>query len=166
MPFDGLGFQGYESFKDGNHLPTVWRRVTNALALMWPWGRVARRYENRLLREKVEAAIVPELLRAARDLISSEERWVQGHLRTRDGRLCAMGAIMRVSAVGPGRHFRKPAVAHLLTVARQRGFSAVERMNDSSTHAEVLAAFDEAIRVSERIAAEQWDSPRARCTGA
>ena len=33
----------------------------------------------------------------------------------------------------------------MLGVARGRGFDSVERMNDKSTHTEVLAAFDAAI---------------------
>ena len=60
-----------------------------------------------------------------------------------------MGAILQVSTFGPGRHFRRPAVAHLEAVARLRGFQTVEAMNDASTHAEVLTAFDEATRLSE-----------------
>jgi hypothetical protein len=97
----------------------------------------------------MEAAAVPDLLCAARSLISSEEKWVQGRLRIGNNRFCAMGAILQASALGHGRQIKEPAIAHLQAVAKQRGFPTGERMNDSSTHAEVLTAFDEAIRLSE-----------------
>ncbi len=149
MPFDGLGFHGNQSLGDGGRLSSLCRHAANALTLAWRQGPLARRPENEALRQSIEAAVVPELLRAARSLISSEETWVKGRLRTRDGKRCALGAIFQVTAHGPGRHLRRPAVAHLLAVAKQRGFPAIERMNDSSTHADVLAAFDEAICLSE-----------------
>jgi hypothetical protein len=37
------------------------------------------------------------------------------------------------------------ANAVLLSVAMRRGFDSIEKMNDNSTHREVLSAFDEAI---------------------
>ncbi len=145
MPFDGPGLSGNPT---NSRLPK-YRRAANALAWIWPHGRIARGLANRSLQSSMEAAAVPELLCAARALISSEETWVQGRLRTRNEKFCAMGAILHVSAVGRGQRFTKPAVAHLLAVAKQRGFPTIERMNNSSTHADVLAAFDEAIRLSE-----------------
>jgi hypothetical protein len=38
----------------------------------------------------------------------------------------------------------------LLTIARERGFRSVQRMNDRSTHDEVMAAFDEAMAAARR----------------
>jgi hypothetical protein len=42
------------------------------------------------------------------------------------------------------------AHALLIDVARSRGFTNVETMNDRSSHAAVLAVFDQAIRTAER----------------
>ncbi|HJS84535.1 MAG TPA: hypothetical protein VJ779_03675 [Acetobacteraceae bacterium] len=147
MPFDGLG--SHSSQSSNSRLLAACRNVGDALALMWPPGLAARRAEAMSLRKSIEPVAVPALLCAARTLIASEEKWAKGRLRTHDGRFCAMGAVLQVSALGPGRHFRKPAFAYLRAVARQRNFSTVEAMNDCSTHAEVLAAFDEAIRLAE-----------------
>jgi hypothetical protein len=166
MPFDDFGFHGNQSFDGGGRFRAVCRRAAKALASAWPHGSAARRAEDALLRQTIEAAIVPELLRAARGLIESEEKWVKGRLRTRDRRFCAMGAIAQVSALGPGRRFKQPAAAHLRVVARRRGFPAVEKMNDSCTHPEILTAFDEAILLSERVAAERFGTPPTRGTRA
>ncbi|MGH7113777.1 MAG: hypothetical protein ACREE9_04695, partial [Stellaceae bacterium] len=42
------------------------------------------------------------------------------------------------------------AQALLIDVARSRGFTNVETMNDRSSHTAVLAAFDQAITTAER----------------
>ncbi len=88
------------------------------------------------------------LLWAARALIEAEGDWARGAYRTSDGRHCTVGAL-RKAARDPqcqyGRRIRHEAHGLMLGVARGRGFDSVERMNDKSTHAEVLAAFDAAI---------------------
>lgn len=91
---------------------------------------------------------VVDLLESARGLIESEEKWIRGSYWKPGGRHCAIGAL-RAAA---GRVYRKATRqrAHelLRDVARERGFcgpDAVERMNDRSSHAEVLSAFDQAI---------------------
>ena len=98
------------------------------------------------LRPPPDAAV--GLLREARALIEDERDWVSGAYRTPDGRHCAVGAL-RAAARGPWsqyeRETRRNAHGLLLAVARGRGFDRVERMNDKSTHAQVLAAFDAAI---------------------
>ncbi len=85
-----------------------------------------------------------DVLFAARALIEPERSWLRGQYHRPYSRFCAVGALRRAS-----RH-ASPAVlaqAHalLLDVARQRGFETVERMNDYSTHTDVLSAFDAAI---------------------
>ena len=156
MPFDGLSCQENQSLRR-HCLLAAFRRAADALALAGSQTPFGRCFEGRFLPRSVEAA-VPELPGAARDLISSEDKWANGRLRTRDGGFSALGAILQVSALGPGRRARQPALAHLRLVARRRGFWTIEAMNDASTHAEVLAAFDEAIRLSEaRCSRMTWE---------
>lgn len=96
-----------------------------------------------------EAEIAPlQLLQAARALIATESTWVQGAYHTPTGRHCAIGALRAVAAGvghGGGRGAKMQAHTLLLSVARQRGFDSVETMNDRSSHAQVLSAFDSAI---------------------
>ena len=95
-------------------------------------------------------ALPPELaaarlLRAARALIAEEDRWVQGRYETLRGRRCAMGALQAAArALHDTRGF-ETARDLLRTEALIRGYSHVEKMNDRSTHTQVLAAFDSAI---------------------
>lgn len=104
-----------------------------------------------------------ETLVAARHLISTPERWTQRYV-ARDVRdefaspesaeackFCAFGAITRVFGYACG----SPAADALNAAAVRRGFQAdehneldpVEVFNDAeeTTHADVLALFDEAI---------------------
>jgi hypothetical protein len=155
MPFDGLSCQENQSLRR-HCLLAAFRRAADALALAGSQTPFGRCFEGRFLPRSVEAA-VPELPGAARDLIS-EDKWANGRLRTRDGGFCALGAILQVSALGLGRRARQRALAHLRFVARQRGFWTVEMMNDASTHAEALAAFDEAVRLAEaRCGQTTWE---------
>ena len=93
---------------------------------------------------EASALEVADVLCAARALIEPERSRLRGQYRRPYSRFCTIGALRRAS-----RH-ASPAVlarAHalLLDVARQRGFETVERMNDYSTHPDVLSAFDAAI---------------------
>lgn len=110
-----------------------------------------------------------DVLRRAREAITSRERWIQGNLfRPRDmnnpemDTVCAMGAIAKVT--GRPREYPRyqpeavSALAsaiypHLDNQDRRREYynddtaSVVTRFNDADTtsHADVLAAFDLAI---------------------
>lgn len=89
------------------------------------------------------------LPRTARASIETEGGWVRGIYRTADGRRCAMGALHAAARPGwrgvrAGGSARPSAAA-----AKERGFGGVEPMDDSSTHAQVLAAFDAAIGHAE-----------------
>jgi hypothetical protein len=89
------------------------------------------------------------LLRAARSLIETEEQWVQRRYASPDGtRHCAVGAL-RAAARGLDARTRWEAHSFLLAVAKTRGFPSAETMNDGSSHAAVIAAFDEAISMAE-----------------
>ena len=112
-----------------------------------------------LLQERIKAWLAPaparldpspdlltvQLLATARSLIADELNWVQHDYETRDGRFCAVGALRYAARfLGPPGTMN-PASRLLLSVARERGFSKIEKMNDRSSHGQVLAAFDEAI---------------------
>ena len=80
-------------------------------------------------------------------------------------RRCAMGALQDA-----GRHYRRrvrlDAAAVLTNVARSQGFSSVEQMNDTVTHADVLAAFDLAImRARLNIQPRECPTPTDRAVG-
>ena len=85
------------------------------------------------------------LLRAARALIAEEDRWVQGRYETLRGRRCAMGALHAAARALRDTGGFETARDLLRTEALIRGYSHVEKLNDRSTHAEVLAAFESAI---------------------
>ncbi len=91
------------------------------------------------------------LLRRARLMIETEERWVQGYYSTSDGRRCAMGALRAAARHSDPRRVRARAHYLLREVARERGFQSVEGMNDRCTHNQVLTAFDLAIRAADRL---------------
>jgi hypothetical protein len=86
-----------------------------------------------------------QVLGLARSLIQDERHWIQRRYETLDGRRCAVGAVraavrllgMRAGPVDPHHA--------LLMVAVSRGFTDIEKMNDHSTHSQVISAFDEAI---------------------
>ena len=147
MPFDGSEYRsGHGPTETAAQPAAGWhgaRVLTGGLLLWlrgWPvWSFVPG-----------EAQPPPEitaarLLRAARALIDQEECWVQGRYETLRGRRCAMGALQAAA-----RGLRHPAAFEaardlLRTEALILGFSHVEKMNDRSSHAEVLALFDRAI---------------------
>lgn len=110
---------------------------------------------------KVESGddwITLDILIKARELISDPERWTQGvNARNRAGGLtspendaavcwCGIGALCRVAG-DDDLHWAK-AVVFLHKTAREAGFKDFPDFNDTSTHAEVLAAFDRAIEAA------------------
>ena len=145
MPFDG------SEYCPGSG-PTE-AALPPAAGTSWLRG-LAERLRARPLWAFAPGEVRPEvtpahLLRAARALIEQEDRWVQGRYETLRGRRCAMGALQAAARVlrHPGAFDQ--ARDYLRTEALIRGYSHVEKMNDRSTHAEVLAAFDHAIRRAE-----------------
>jgi hypothetical protein len=99
-----------------------------------------------------------ELLREARALIDTPEKWTQGAF-ARDGkgdrvdeldkracRFCASGATSRVTGI------KSPAITPAYKAIQRAmgvGVFEVSVFNDQHTHAEVLAAFDKAIAAEE-----------------
>jgi len=132
MPFDAIGFPSDQA------TPAL---AAPSWSLRGMWTSFRDRVRRVSGRTQPGATLI--VLREARALISDEAQWVQG-VYERDGRHCAIGA---VQAVGRGhwRGVRREAASELLHVARLHGHHSVESMNDSLTHAEVLAMFDTAI---------------------
>jgi len=151
---------------DGTHFETPRVRDTGLFPIWSTWGRRLW-VKTRFCRGKSvntdgmmrlwlapadhDAAII-QLLQDAKGLIADAKSWTRGTYGTFRTRRCAVGAL-RVAA----RRLDGPApawAAHelLINIARSRGFSSVEAMNDRSSHAAVLAAFDQAIATAQRAA--------------
>ena len=153
MPFDGGNFSPFQPSGPLPHEPERWSRARATLSRLR--STVATGLSNLKAPALAPAPAVPAfdpsvgiLLQSARALIGTESCWAKGTYRTTDGRHCAAGAL-HVAALGQyGRRMRRDAHGLLLAVARERGFDSVERMNDASTHAQVLSAFDMAVKHS------------------
>lgn len=117
--------------------------------------RVAHRLRQRARRPPIELpvpapadapdAATVQVLQLARTLIEDERRWIQRRYETLDGRRCAVGALRSAARLLSLRNANGDAHGLLLEVAVGRGFTDIEKMNDHSTHAQVLSAFDVAI---------------------
>ncbi len=75
-------------------------------------------------------------------MVEDKRDWVRGTYTTAGGKHCAMGALPAAAWSFDESSVLFLAHQRLLHVAETRGLT-VERMNDRSTHADVLAAFDE-----------------------
>lgn len=132
MPFDAVGFPISKGAKGpdapGWSLRKGWRGLLDRL---------------REVSDQHQHGATVAMLREARALISDEMQWVQG-VYERDGRRCAMGALQAAGRTY-WRAARRDAAGALEQVARLNGHHSVESMNDSVSHAEVLAMFDTAI---------------------
>ena len=92
------------------------------------------------------------VLRLARTLIEDERHWIQRRYETRDGRRCAVGALRSAGWLLALRSLNNEAHNLLLEVAVGRGFTDIEKLNDRSTHGQVVSAFDSAIaRAAARL---------------
>jgi hypothetical protein len=86
-----------------------------------------------------------QVLSLARTLIEDERHWIQRRYETLDGRRCAVGALRSAGRLLTARSLNVDAHNLLLEVAIGRGFTDIEKMNDHSTHGQVVSAFDIAI---------------------
>lgn len=99
-----------------------------------------------------------EILKAAKELISDPKRWTQGlFARNIEGLVspvtskdavcwCAAGSLWRVDGPSPTIQSQREAAYELLSNAMG---GSVPDYNDTHTHIEVLAKFDEAIALAE-----------------
>jgi hypothetical protein len=144
MPFDGSEFVVTPSQK----------------ASAWPGLRILLRQASHRLRPTARTLPIEfpgevpadspdmatmQVLRLARTLIEDERHWIQRRYETLDGRRCAVGALRSASRLLALRNANSDAHNVLLEVAVGRGFTDIEKMNDHSTHYQVLSAFDVAI---------------------
>jgi hypothetical protein len=110
-----------------------------------------------------------DALRAARLRIENPARWAQGSFATVDGEragvlavgdpsacLCVNGALLSVGCLVAG--FHPPGGLYLSIAAKALGYETASKLNDApeTTHADVLALLDLAIRLAE--AAEEVPS--------
>ena len=150
MPFDGTYFPATTPYDTG--LFPLWSRQGWRL-----W------YQTRLHGKKTTAPTmlraptpaerglaVADLLRDAKDTIVDPTDWTRRTYRSFGGQRCAVGALRAAAKRLNDPTIAWSAHAMLIDVARSRGFTNVETMNDRSSHAAVMAAFDQAIRTAER----------------
>ncbi|MBV9250237.1 MAG: hypothetical protein JO227_13460 [Acetobacteraceae bacterium] len=143
MPFDGKEFLG-TTFDGSVPLfpkPGVWQRL-KVLARAFVPGEVTPAFK--IPQVPPEIATI-QVLRLARTLIEDERHWIQRRYETLDGRRCAVGALRGAARLLELRGHHNEPHNLLLSVAMSRGFSDIEKMNDHSTHQQVLSAFDDAI---------------------
>lgn len=151
MPFDGSVFT-VTPVKDAPARPGTWEMLRQAARRLNPAARavpaeipVSKPFET------PDAATV-QVLRLARTLIEDERHWIQRRYETLDGRRCAVGALRSAGRLLALRSLNLDAHNMLLEVAVGRGFTDVEKMNDHSTHGQVVSAFDIAIaRAQARV---------------
>jgi hypothetical protein len=153
MPFDGTEFRITPVRLPAPATPPasgIWSRVKEVATALAAQMRVLPMWSlapaEVVLPSEVTAV---QLLRAARALIELEDKWVQGRYETVRGRRCAMGALQAAARVLRDPRAFEEAKDLLRTEAVLRGYSHVEKMNDRSTHTQVLAAFDTAIMKAE-----------------
>jgi len=145
MPFDGSEFIA-------TPIPAVpeWSVPRGAWQRLRQFARSLRGRSLPFVLPVGDPVVAPEVatlqvLRLARSLIQDERHWIQRRYETLDGRRCAVGAMRAaVRLLGLRGGHNEPHNA-LLGVAIGRGFTDIEKMNDHSTHGQIVSAFDEAI---------------------
>jgi len=144
MPFDGSEFF-VTPVQTGPARPGLWALLRQRARRLRPGARVLPlEYPGSLPVDSPDMATL-QVLRLARTLIEDERHWIQRRYETLDGRRCAVGALRSAGRLLGLRSANSEAHNLLLTVAVERGFTDIEKMNDHSTHGQVLSAFDSAI---------------------
>ncbi len=111
--------------------------------------------------DSVPAHQIPSVLRRAKALIDTPDRWCKGARRNDEGQLCARGAMLvatRGTTSGPYR-LTGPARTYLRLAAQEQGYFCEVYLNDGGDHAAVMKMFDRAIALAER------DAHREHCGG-
>jgi hypothetical protein len=146
MPFDGTDFRAPPALDTG--IFPLWSKHGFRLWLKARFRPEDRKIMPASLRAPCQGgrdAAVAQLLRDARDMIADPHDWTQRIYRSFRGRRCAVGALRAAASRLDDPSLAWSAHGLLIKVARSRGFTNVEAMNDRSSHAAVLRAFDEAI---------------------
>jgi hypothetical protein len=149
MPFDGNEFVATPvqagTLQTGTLRPGVWTLLRRASQRLRPVARTAPLELPGASPGTSPAAATVQVLRLARTLIEDERHWIQRRYETLDGRRCAVGALRSAGRLLALRGLNNEAHNLLLEVAGARGFTDIEKMNDHSTHGQVVSAFDMAI---------------------
>ena len=95
-----------------------------------------------------------EVLRAARALIDTPEKWGQGDGLCDRGLRCAAIAVWDAQGIVAGSTLAHRALAQAMGLDAAYSCGVIFDFNDSHTHAEVMAAFDRAIANEEAKAQE------------
>lgn len=142
MPFDGV--VEVEIVSEDQVFPSLWAPGGYFRIRSWLQRWRGRKAPVVAFSPRAHCAAVALLLEDAKSLIEDRERWLQGTYRWFGGRRCAIGALFAAASKFGDVRVARSAHALLLAVAEARGFSSVEGMNDHSSHAAVMSAFDEA----------------------
>ncbi len=148
MPFDGLNFPqsrpapGRAFARAGEAARDLMQRGFRGVAALAKPASV-----------KFQEISPAHLLGTARSLIRDEGKWIRGQFHRPNRRYCAVGALRAAARQLHAGESLPVALGLLRQIAKMRGFDTIERMNDSSSHAEVLTSFDLAINVAEAMQA-------------
>ncbi len=144
MPFDGSEFSATPA-RTGSKQPGIWAVVRQAARRVRPGAkRLPPEFPLSSPTDSPAVATV-QVLSLARTLIEDEQHWIQRRYETLDGRRCAVGALRSAGRLLTACSANIDAHNVLLEVALGRGFTDIEKMNDHSTHRQVVSAFDVAI---------------------
>lgn len=144
MPFDGSEFIA-TPVRTGLLQPGLWTLLRHAARRLRPGARALPLEFPHSVPSDAPGAATVRVLSLARTLIEDERHWIQRRYETLDGRRCAVGALRSAARLLALRSLNSEAHNLLLEVAVGRGFTDIEKMNDHSTHMQVLSAFDTAI---------------------
>lgn len=148
MPYDGSKFFEDKSTLKLSKTPTARLRGLAGVVMLKVFGLAPQSfYEYRPIRG---VPLELQVLNIARAAICHESNWVQRRYETLNGRRCAVGALRYATKYLGLKHTPEGAHNALMAVALSRGFQGIEKMNDNSTHAEVISAFDEACGILMR----------------
>lgn len=146
MPFDGSEYLGTTLDAAALARPQtgMWWRMRRLAHALVPGMRTSP-FGVPLAPAMTPEQTTVQVLQLARTLIEDERHWIQRRYETLDGRRCAVGALRSASRLLDLRGQPNGPHNMLLAVAIGRGFADVEKMNDHSSHPQVLSAFDQAI---------------------
>jgi hypothetical protein len=144
MPFDGSEFIA-TPLRTGSPQAGVWSLLRQAAQRIRPAARTVPLEFPATAPATSPSAVTVQVLSLARTLIEDERHWIQRRYETLDGRRCAVGALRSATRLLALRKVNGEAHTLLMEVAEGRGFSDIEKMNDHSTHGQVVSAFDVAI---------------------
>ena len=149
MPFDGRDFDTPKVLDTG--LFPIWTKQGRRI---WVSARFRGKTTGKTGEagadfSSVRAAAVVRLLEDAKRLIEDRQTWAQRNYWRFSGRRCAIGALRAAAKSLDDPAIAWAAHAFLIKVARTRGFSSVEAINDRLSHTDVLRVFDKAIAAAQ-----------------